>query len=166
MILCSAKKVTHHMHGQQVEYIWLTECGYFGLSMVIWLFLLFFVYTYVYLWQGEKQKTKPAIYMFYQLQWTRIPHKVVDQWNTCSLFLRLYISKKFLKINLYSWEKNKDSKRKSTKTPRNNAHSAAESIFFSHKCVFPVMPNAQNIFLTGSLSLNLLLSPIFHLLRQ
>lgn len=158
MILSSVKKVTQHMNGQQVKYIRLTECVYFGLRMVIWLFSLLFVYTYVYLWQGEKQKRKPEKSMFYQLQWTRIPLKVVaGQWNPCSLFLRLYISKKFLKINFYSWEKTRTAKKKSTKPLRNNAHSATERFgffcfFFSHKCVFPVIPNVQNIFLTDCLS--------------
>lgn len=48
---------THHMHGQ-VRYIWLTEYGYFGLSMVLWFFFLI-VYIYVHLKaQEEKQKLR------------------------------------------------------------------------------------------------------------
>lgn len=150
MILSSAKKVTQYIHGQPVKHILLTECGYFGLRMVIWLFLLFFVYAYVYPWQGDKQKTKPEKLVFYQLQWTRIPHKAVGQWNTCSLFLRLYIYK--------------DSKKKWTKHPRNNAHSVRESIFFTQMCFS--CNNKCSKYFRNRLSLNLLLSPYFHLVRQ
>lgn len=163
MILSSARKVTQHMHGQQVKYIWLTECGYFGLRMVIWLFLLLFVYIYVYLWQGEKQKTQPGKSMFYQLQWARIPHKVVNQWNTCFLFFRLYISKKFLKINFYSWKKSKDSKKNQLK-PLEIAHSATESISFTWMS-FSCNTKCSKYF-PNRLSLNFLLSPYFHLVWQ
>lgn len=48
------KKVTHHMHGQ-VKYIWLTECGYFGLSVVLWLFYSCLLFIFMSILKHKKE---------------------------------------------------------------------------------------------------------------
>jgi len=80
------KKVTHHMRGQVVKYIWLTECGYFGLSIML-LFLLLIVFISIFKhWEKNRKQNLSEIPMFYQLRWTRISHEIIGRWNTFSLF--------------------------------------------------------------------------------
>lgn len=81
------------MHGQRVEYIWLTECGYSELSMVLWLFLLLIVYIHVYLWaQGEKQSLRYVLSVAVDKDFTQ------GHWPVEYIFsvLRLCISKELL----------------------------------------------------------------------
>lgn len=153
------------MH-RQVKCIWLTECVYFGLSIVLWLFVLLIVYIYVYLKaQAEEQKTETEISMFYFLQWTRISHKVSGIRNTNSLLPGCVFSvpaNKLKQIKLYSLEKKQEQQKN-----RNNFHSTylRKLFFFFTLICFSCNTKCSKYFL-HKLSLSSLLSPFFHLPRQ
>lgn len=103
-------------------------------AMII--FVAYCLYLCLSLSTGRKTENKlSGISMFYQLQWTRVSHKVIGQWDTFSRFSGCASLRYSCKLTFIPERKTRTAKKK--KNPRNNFHSADfRKYFFSHINVF------------------------------